>query len=322
LGIEISVGLLYNAVMMTEKNFKNSKRMLLLDGIYPPIPTPFDGKGRVSEEALKSNLLILNQFDLRGFVVLGSNGEYVMLSEEEKLLVMETARTVLPADKLIIAGTGCQSTGETLHLTEKAAEIGVDAALVITPSYYRRQMTPEALIHHYNTIADDSSIPILIYNMPACTGIDLDAETISFLARHPNIIGLKDSSGDVTKIAAIRQQSGPGFQILAGSGGFLLPALSVGAIGGIMALANIAPDACIAIRSYHLEGRQLEARELQLRMVPVNSAVTSRWGVPALKAAMEMTGMYGGPVRLPLLPISEEIRKQLNSILVNSGLKL
>jgi len=311
LGIEISVGLLYNAVMMTEKNFKNSKRMLLLDGIYPPIPTPFDGKGRVSEEALKSNLLILNQFDLRGFVV-----------EEEKLLVMETARTVLPADKLIIAGTGCQSTGETLHLTEKAAEIGVDAALVITPSYYRRQMTPEALIHHYNTIADDSSIPILIYNMPACTGIDLDAETISFLARHPNIIGLKDSSGDVTKIAAIRQQSGPGFQILAGSGGFLLPALSVGAIGGIMALANIAPDACIAIRRFHLEGRQLEARELQLRMVPVNSAVTSRWGVPALKAAMEMTGMYGGPVRLPLLPISEEIRKQLNSILVNSGLKV
>jgi 4-hydroxy-2-oxoglutarate aldolase len=320
--LEISGVLLYNADMVTEKKFKNNKRMLLLDGIYPPIPTPFDGKGMVSVEALKSNLLFLNQFDLRGFVVLGSNGEYVMLSEEEKLLVMETARTVLPEDKLIIAGTGCQSTAETLHLTERAAEIGVDAALVITPSYYRRQMTPEVLIHHFNTIADDSPIPILIYNMPACTGIDPDAETISFLARHPNIIGLKDSSGDVTKIAAIRQQSGPGFQILAGSGGFLLPALSVGAIGGIMALANIAPHACIAIRRYHLEGRQLEARELQLRMVPVNSAVTSRWGVPGLKAAMEMIGMYGGPVRLPLMPVSEEIRKQLNSILVNSGLKL
>lgn len=296
--------------------------MLMLDGIYPPVPTPFDGKGRVSVEALKNNLLFLNQFDLRGFVVLGSNGEYVMLSEEEKLLVMEIARTVLPADKLIIAGTGCQSTGETLYLTKKAAEIGVDAALIITPSYYRRLMTPEALIHHYNTIADDSPIPILIYNIPACTGIDLDAETISFLARNPNIIGLKDSSGDVTKIAAIRQQSGPGFQILAGSGGFLLPSLSVGAIGGIMALANIAPNACIAIRRYYLEGRQIEARELQLRMVPVNSAVTSRWGVPALKAAMEMIGMYGGPVRLPLLPVSEDIRKQLNSILINSGLKV
>jgi 4-hydroxy-2-oxoglutarate aldolase len=308
--------------MMKEKNFKTNKRMLLLDGIYPPIPTPFDGKGRVSIEALKRNLLFLNQFDLRGFVVLGSNGEYVMLSEEEKLLVMETARTVLPADKLIIAGTGCQSTGETLHLTEKAAEIGVDAALIITPSYYRRLMNPEVLIHHYNTTADDSPIPILIYNMPACTGIDLDAETISFLARHPNIIGLKDSSGDITKIASIRQQSGPGFQILAGSGGFLLPALSMGSIGGIMALANIAPNECIAIRRYYLEGRQIKARELQQRMVPVNSAVTSRWGVPALKAAMEMIGMYGGPVRLPLMPISEEIRKQLNSILVNSGMKM
>jgi 4-hydroxy-2-oxoglutarate aldolase len=308
--------------MMTEKNFKNSKRMLLLDGIYPPIPTPFDGKGKVSVEALKSNLSFLDQFDLRGFVVLGSNGEYVMLSEEEKLSVMKTARAVLPADKLVIAGTGCQSTAETLHLTGKAAEIGADAALIITPSFYRRQMTPEVLINHYNTIADDSPIPILLYNMPACTGIDLEVETISSLARHPNIIGIKDSSGDVTKLASIRQLSGPGFQILAGSGGFLLPALSVGAIGGIMALANIAPNACIAIRRYHLEGRQVEARELQLRMVPVNTAVTSRWGVPALKAAMEMIGMYGGPVRLPLLPISEDIRRQLNSLLVNSGLKI
>lgn len=308
--------------MITEKNYKSSKRVLLLDGIYPPIPTPFDGKGRISLEALESNLLFLNQFDLRGFVVLGSNGEYVMLNEEEKLVVIETARAVIPADRFIIAGTGCQSTGETIYLTGKAAEIGADAALIITPSYYRGQMTPAALIQHYHTIADDSPIPILVYNMPACTGIDLDAETISFLAKHPNIIGLKDSSGNVIKIAAIRQQTGPGFQVLAGSGGFLLPALSVGAIGGIMALANIAPNACIAIRRFHLEGRQTEARELQIRMAPVNSAVTSRWGVPALKAAMEIVGMYGGPVRLPLLPVSEEIRKQLNSILVTSGIKI
>ncbi|UCH96460.1 MAG: dihydrodipicolinate synthase family protein [Candidatus Aminicenantes bacterium] len=305
---------------MIEKNFESSKRVLLLDGIYPPIPTPFDDRGRIAVNALESNLQFLDQFKLRGFVVLGSNGEYVMLSEEEKLLVMETARAAIPADKLMIAGTGCQATGETLNLTKKAADIGADAALVITPSYYTRLMTPEALINHFHIIADDSPIPILIYNMPACTGIDLDEETLSVLGRHPNIIGLKDSSGNVTKMGTIRQQVGPGFQILAGSGGFLLPALSVGAIGGIMALANIVPNACIAIRQYYLEGRQTQARELQLRMIPVNTAVTSRWGVPALKAAMDILGMYGGPVRLPLLPISNEIRKRLNSILVNSGL--
>jgi 4-hydroxy-2-oxoglutarate aldolase len=296
--------------------------MLLLDGIYPSVPTPFDEKGKISTEALKSNLLFLDQFDLRGFVVLGSNGEYVMLGEEEKIVVLEAARKAIPSEKLMIAGTGCQSTGETLHLTKKAAEIGVDAVLIITPSYYRKLMTPEVLINHYHTIADNSPVPILIYNMPAFTGIDLDVETISYLARHPNIIGMKDSSGNNTKIGEIRQQVGPGFQVLAGSGGNLLPSLSVGAIGGVMALANIAPKACIAIRSFHLEGRQLEARELQLRMIPVNSAITSRWGIPALKAAMELRGMYGGPVRLPLLPVSENIRKQLNSILVISGLKM
>jgi 4-hydroxy-2-oxoglutarate aldolase len=306
---------------MTEKNFEINKRMLLLDGIYPPIPTPFDEKGKIAVDALKRNLLFLDQFDLRGLVVLGSNGEYVLLSEKEKLLVIETARELVPSHRLLIAGTGCQSTDGTLELTKRAAAIGVDAVLIITPSYYRRLMTPETLIHHFFTIADDSPVPILIYNMPACTGIDLEAETVAALAQHPNIIGLKDSSGNIVKMGAIRQQTGSRFQILAGSGGFLVPALSMGAIGGIMALANIAPHACIALRRYFLETRQAEARELQLRMIPVNDAVTSRWGVPGLKAAMDILGLYGGPVRMPLRPVSDEVRKQLNSILVNAGLK-
>jgi 4-hydroxy-2-oxoglutarate aldolase len=157
--------------------------------------------------------------------------------------------------------------------------------------------------------------------MPACTGIDLDADTIAFMARHPNIIGLKDSGGNVTKLAGVRHLTGPGFQILAGSGGFLLPAMAVGAIGGIMALANIAPHACIAIRRFYLEGRQIEARELQLRMIPLNTAVTSRWGVPGLKVAMDLQGLYGGPVRLPLLPVSEDIKKQMNALLMTTGVK-
>jgi 4-hydroxy-2-oxoglutarate aldolase len=307
---------------MSENNLEISgKQFLFLNGIYPPVPTPFDSKGRIAVDALESNLVFLNQFDLRGFVVMGSNGEYVMLTEREKYQVIEVARAVIPPDKLMIVGTGCQSTSETLLLTKGAANIGADAALVITPSYYRRQMTPEVLVNHYRTIADRSPIPILVYNMPACTGIDLDADTIIILARHPNIIGLKDSSGDVVKIGTIRHEVGPGFQLLAGSASFLLPFLSVGAVGGIMALANIAPDQCIAVHRLFLDGRLKEAQDFQMRLIPANAAVTSWWGVPGLKAAMDSLGMYGGPVRAPLLPLSSENKKILDSILSKSGIK-
>lgn len=301
---------------MKEKN-------LQLNGIYPPVPTFFDESGQIETSALKNHLAFLNRFELQGFVVLGTTGEFVMLAEKEKLLVLETARASIPSNKLMIAGTGCQSTTETINLTKKAAEIGADAALVITPSYYRRLMTPEVLINHFRAAADDSPIPILLYNMPPCTGIDLDADTITSLARHPNIIGLKDSGTNLIKLGDIFRQTQKDFdfQILAGSAGLLLPALSVGAVGGIHALANIAPEQCISIRRYFLEGKLEEARELQVRMIPVNTAVTARWGVPALKATLDSLGMYGGPVRPPLLPLSDEIRHQLEAILVGSGIK-
>jgi len=308
---------------MKEKNSEPNQKTLRLDGIYPPLPTPFDEKGQVAVEALKSNLAFLNRFDLRGFVVLGTNGEYVMLSEKEKLRVLETARAAIPADKLMIAGTGCQSTAGTIDLTRRAAEIGADAALIITPSYYRSQMTPATLVQHYRAVADNSPIPILVYNMPASTNVDLEAEPIVTLARHPNIIGVKDSSGNVVKIGDIYRQvqkEGLDFQILAGSAGFLLPALSVGAVGGVLALANIAPSQCIAIHRFFLEGKLQEARELQTRMIPVNAAVTARWSVPGLKAAMDILGMYGGPVRQPLLPLPDETRKLLETILAEGGI--
>jgi 4-hydroxy-2-oxoglutarate aldolase len=308
---------------MTNETLKmnNSMQAILLNGIYPPVPTPFNDKERLEVSALQGNLSFLRQFDLRGFVVLGSNGESVMLSIEERLMVIEAARAVVPPDKLLIAGTGSQSTFETIAMTKAAASLGADAALVITPSYYRGLMTPEVLIKHFHSVADDSPIPVLLYNMPACTGIDMDAETIAYLARHPNIIGLKDSSGNVVKMASVRQQAGPGFQVLAGSGSFLLPALSIGAVGGIMALANIAPVQCVDLYRLFLEGKQKEAQEMQMRLLPVNDAVTSRWGVPALKAAMDALDMYGGPARTPLPRFSKENRKILNSILVRAGLK-
>ncbi|MGE5342170.1 MAG: dihydrodipicolinate synthase family protein [Candidatus Omnitrophota bacterium] len=300
---------------------RNSKTSLLLNGIYPPLPTPFDEKGALALNALKSNIAILSEFDLRGFVVLGSNGEYVMLSQAEKILIMETAREVIPSNKLMIAGTGCQSTVETIFLTQKAAEIGADAALVINPSYYKGQMNPDAIISHYFEVADNSPIPILLYNMPANTGIDLDVETLSAIAKHANVLGLKDSSGNVVKMGTLRSQEGPAFQILAGSGGFLLPSLSIGAIGGILALANIAPDHCVAIHQLYFNGRIKEAQALQLSLISLNTAITSRWGVPALKAAMDSLGLYGGPTRAPLMPLSNDNKKIVNSMLIKAGLK-
>ncbi|MCK4765530.1 MAG: dihydrodipicolinate synthase family protein [Candidatus Aminicenantes bacterium] len=300
---------------MTDQN--NDTKTIKLQGVYPPIPTPFDNNGTVAEEALKKNLSFLNRFDLRGYVVLGSNGEFVLLSKDEKLQVLRTAREAIPMNKLLIAGTGCQSTRETIELTKGAAGIGADAALVLPPHYYKKLMTLEVLRTHFFAAADASPIPVLVYNMPACTGIDLDEDTIAALSEHHNIIGLKDSSGNVTKIGALNNRL-EGFQILAGSGSFFLPALSVGAVGGIMALANIAPRECLTLHDHFLSGRTESARELQQKMIPVNAAVTSRWGVPALKAAMDFLGLYGGPVRSPLLPVSPEILTKLKEIL-NEG---
>jgi 4-hydroxy-2-oxoglutarate aldolase len=308
---------------MSENNIEsiNSKRAILLKGIYPPIPTSFDQQGRIAVDGLQRNLSYLSRYDLKGFVVLGSNGEFVMLGFEEKLFVMEMARAAIPEDKFMIAGTGCQSTEETAYLTQKAAELGVDAALVITPSYYRKLMTPEVLIKHYRMVADHSPIPIIIYNMPACTGIDLEAELVCVLARHPNIIGLKDSSGNLAKLGTIRQEAGPGFQLLAGSGGFLLPALSVGALGGVLALANIAPEQCVAVLRHFTENRFKDAQALQNSLTPLNTLITSRWGVPALKAAMDALGLYGGPVRLPLEELPPENKKIVEAAMVRAGIK-
>lgn len=305
---------------MAENNKENDTGVIRLGGIFPPISTPFDNSGAVAVEALKSNLSFLNRFDLRGYVVMGSNGEFVMLSPDEKAQVMEAARDAIPGDKLMVTGTGCQSTKETMELTNTAAKIGADAALILPPFYYKKLMTHDALIKHFFTVADSSPIPILIYNMPACSGIDLDEQVIISLAEHENIIGLKDSSGNIVKIGALNNKL-TGFQILAGSGSFLVPALSVGAVGGVLALANIAPLYCLQLIDYFAAGKVTESRELQNRMIPVNTAITSRWGVPALKAALDHLGLYGGPVRPPLLPISAAILLQLKDILSEGGVK-
>jgi len=296
------------------------KKQISLKGCFPPIPTPFDAAGRVDHAHLTSNLETWQKTPLRGFAVLGSNGEAVLLREAEKLEVWKTAGEVIDNDHLFIAGTGCESTAETVELTEKAAALGADAALVVTPHYYKARMDRRALVAHYTTIADRSPIPIILYNVPAATGVDMGAEIIIELAAHPGILGLKESSGNVIKIGQVLHSVGDSFQVLAGSGNFLLPALAIGAVGGVMALASVAPHALHEILVRFEEGNLAKAKEIQLRLIAPNAAVTSQFGVAGLKAAVDLIGMYGGPVRPPLLPLESQQREEVRSILEKANL--
>ena len=292
-----------------------SKPTISLKGIMPPIPTPFDAAGEVHVGALVENLERWNQYDLRGYVVLGSNGEGVYLDEAEKVRVWETARRAIPTDKLLVAGTGAESTRQTITITLRAADAGADAALVVTPHYYGPKMTPDSLVQHYVKVADASPIPILIYNVPKFTNVNMDAGAVARAAEHPNIAGIKDTSGNITQLADTVRVVGPDFQVLAGAASFLLAGLTVGAVGGILALANIAPQKGLEITRLFEAGARDEAAELQRRMIPVNSAVTARFGIAGLKAALDMLGYYGGPVRSPLLGLTEGERQTLREIL-------
>lgn len=289
-----------------------------LVGIFPPVPTPFNESGEVALDKLASNLEKLAVTALTGFVILGSNGEYVYLDDAEKYAMFETARKAIPANRLFLAGTGAESTRATLRLTLAAAEAGADAVLVNTPSYYKPAMTHAALVKHYTTLAEASPIPVILYNMPAYTGLDLTTETILELAEHPNIIGLKESSANVVKIGEVamavskRKQD---FKVLAGSASFLQPALAVGASGGILASANVAPELCLKIYEA-TTGRDAAATALQHCLLPLNASVTTRFGVAGLKYAMSQVKLYGGPVRPPLLPATTTAQSEIDKILV------
>lgn len=293
---------------------------LSLSGVCPPIPTPFDERGDIAYRALTENLERWNEYDLTGYVILGSNGESAYLSDAEKVRVCQAAREAISRDKLMIVGSGCESTRQTIALTRQAAEVGADVALLITPHFFDAQMTTDSLVQHYHAAADASPIPVVLYNVPKFTHVDMDAATVARAAEHPNIIGIKDSGGNITKLADMVRLVPPGFQVLAGSAGFFFAALALGAVGGVLALANVAPQQCIDIYRMFRAGQWPDAAELQRRMVPVNTAITARLGVAGLKAALELLGYYGGPVRSPLLDLTEHEREALQQILDEGGL--
>ena len=296
--------------------------MLNLPGIYPPIATPFKD-GEVDYAGLAHNVRRWMGTGLRGLLALGSNGEAAFVDEDEAERVIATVRDGVPRDRVLLAGSGRQSTRATIAATKRAAKAGADAVLVLTPFYFKAQMTPDALADHYRAVADASPVPVLLYNFTAVTGLNMTPDTVAALSAHPNIAGLKDSNGDVGQVAAVVARAPGDFTVLVGSAATLYPAMTVGAAGGIVAVANVVPDVCVRLYDLVRAGKHDEARLLQRRLTPLANAVTGGYGIAGLKVAMEIAGYAGGEVRRPLRPAKPEARgalqRLLDELLAQSG---
>jgi 4-hydroxy-2-oxoglutarate aldolase len=290
-----------------------------LNGIFPPVTTPFVD-GEVAYDKLAANIEKYGRTGLKGIVVLGSNGEYVSLSEEEKRKVVETVVQATPDHMSVIAGTGCESTRETIRLTADCAAAGAHAALVVTPHYFGAKMSDAAMINHFTKVADESSIPILLYNVPQFTHVNMTVTVVAELSGHPNVVGIKDSTGNVIQLGEFLNQVDADFSVLVGTASALYGALTLGCVGGVLALANVTPETCVKIHSLIQEGNYKAAQQIQLKMIPVNKAVTAVYGIAGLKTALDMLGYFGGEPRAPLLPSTDEAKLAITSILKQAGL--
>lgn len=283
-------------------------------GIYPPLVTPFKDDA-FDPAAYLSNIEQLNPVALAGYVVLGSNGESVYLDDDESVAVIEAAVEARAPGKKLIVGTGRESTRATIDATRRAAAAGADAALVVPPSYYRGAMTPEVLEAHYLAVADGATIPVLLYHVPKFSPIVFDPEMVIRLSEHPGIIGMKDTSEDLVFLTRCLGGCPEDFMIYVGTANLLLAGLTLGASGGVLALANIAPQECIDLCELFRKGSLPEANTLQQRLLPVNQAITARYGIAGLKYAHDLLGMSGGETRKPLLSLPEESKDELETIL-------
>jgi 4-hydroxy-2-oxoglutarate aldolase len=357
---------------------------MLLHGIFPPITTPFYPDGNIYFKKLESNVERYSRTPCAGIVVLGSTGEAILLSDQERRDVLKSAREATTPGKVLIAGTGIESAIETLRLTEYAAELGYDIAMVRTPHYYKKQMQAANILAFYRTVADRSPLPVIIYNFPQATGYDIPAELVIALAEHPNLIGIKESSGDVEKVrrmvegtrhirrsvtvtetfeavtprmltaatagsggeggelvqvgglagsasslgkpssAAVTvvgkmktRQKEAGFQVLVGAAQKLHPSLEVGAVGAILAFACVAPTSCYEIYAAWKEGDAELARLKQERIARAAQRVVGELGIPGVKYGMDFNGYFGGGARLPLLPLTGEVKGEVERLLAD-----
>jgi 4-hydroxy-2-oxoglutarate aldolase len=361
--VQASPGVILNSRELVAGDF------VLLEGIFPPITTPFYPDGSVYFKKLEYNAERYSKTPVAGIVVLGSTGESIMLSDQERRDVLKCAREHAAPEKVLVAGTGIESALETLRLTEYAASLGYDVAMVRTPHYYRRQMLPLNMLAFYRTVADRSSLPVIIYNFPQATGYDAPAEVVIELAEHPNVIGIKESAGVVEKVKKIVEatrrvrraatvtevfsavtprmltQSNAGldvvpasslggaavaappkfktrtkevgYQVLVGSAHLLKDSLDAGAVGGVLAFGCAAPMACYEVYASWKESDMVLAHEKQERIAQSSLKVVGELGIPGIKYAMDLNGYYGGPSRLPLLPLTADQKSEVERLMAD-----
>ena len=286
-----------------------------VSGVFPALTTPFDADGSVSVESIKHNITKYNTTGLAGFVAIGSTGESVLLSRKEIDTVLVAVKEAAAPGMKLIAGTGTDSTAETIDRTKRAAEIGYHIALVKTPYYYKPMYNAEVFITHYRRVADASPIPVMLYSVPQFTGVALEAPEIGVLAQHPNIVGIKESSGNVQRAAEILAAVPASFQVLVGSASMMFPSTVLGSCGAILALASALPELCVAVFEAARKGDMETARALQSALLPASKVIVSQFGIPGVKCAMDQAGYRGGLPRQPLLPLHEEQRKVIRELM-------
>ena len=283
-----------------------------LQGIFPPIATPFDHNGDIYPAKVRHNVEKWNRTALAGYVVMGSTGESVMLTSDEKYTMWELVAQHAAPEKLLIAGTGMEGVRETVALTNRAAEMGYKADMVRTPHYYKNLINrADAQALYFRAVADQSRIPIVIYNWPQATGVDIPVEAVVALSEHPNVIAIKESSGNLEKVMQMIREVKHGFQVLVGSAPTLWPSLLMGACGAILAYANAAPYSVIAIWEAYRTREEAAGLDWQNRIGRASALVTTKYGIPGLKYAMDLNGYYGGPPRLPLVVPTPEAKKEI-----------
>ena len=299
--------------MTQEKSAHRGK----LSGVFAPMTTPFDDRGNVLLDKIAFNVRKLNESRLRGYLVLGTNGEFRSLSISESMEVLKTVVKTASPDKVIMAGTGAESTSVSIELCHQAAEAGAHYGSLITPYFFAKKMSDSVLIDHFTRVADQSPIPVLLYNNPGVTGITMSTTVIKEVSSHPKILGMKDSSPG--NLSAYILNAQPGFYLLAGSANFFFTGLLMGAVGGVLSLADAFPEPCCKLYDLGVSGTLEEGRELQFYLMKINQMVSGKYGVAGIKAAMDFAGFYGGPTRAPLASLTTEEKRKLHEELVSVG---
>jgi 4-hydroxy-2-oxoglutarate aldolase len=288
-----------------------------LNGIFTAITTPFGADGSLAADRLRENISRYNRLPLAGYVAVGSTGESVLLTRTEVEQVFSAVREAAAPGRVLVAGVGSESTPETISRSKAAADCGFDYALVKTPSFFKSALTPDALVEHYRRVADASKLPVVLYAIPQFTGVALEADLVARLAEHPNIVGLKESSGNVQRVGEIIAAVPEKFQVVVGSADTLYASLLLGAAGGILALADCLPELCIELYQAVAAGETASARELNRRILPASKKLVRQLGIAGVKCAMDYRGYYGGPVRGPLLPLNSAQKREVEAV-VNS----